>query len=70
MLPLNVLLEPSSVLSFAARLNLVLAKTLTLITVVLAKIITQSLSKENSIILMNAALLLDIGYLDLEILAL
>ena len=70
MLPLNVLLEPSSVLSCAARLNLVLAKTLTLITVVLAKIITQSLSKENSIILMNAALLLDIGYLDLEILAL
>ena len=70
MLPLNVLLEPSSVLSFAARLNLVLAKTLTLITVVLAKIITQSLSKENSIILMNAALLLNIGYLDLEILAL
>ena len=70
MLPLTVLPEPSSVLSFAARLNLVLAKTLTLITVVLAKIITQSLSKENSIILMNAALLLDIGYLDLEILAL
>jgi len=70
MLPLTVLPEPSSVLSFAARLNLVLAKTLTLITIVLVKIITQSLSKENSIILMNAALLLDIGYLDLEILAL
>lgn len=57
-------------LSFAAQLNLVLAKTLTLITVVLAKIITQSVSKENSIIFMNAASLLDIGYLDLEILAL
>ena len=70
MLPLTVLPEPSSVLSFAAQLNLVLAKTLTLITVVLAKIITQSVSKENSIIFMNAASLLDIGYLDLEILAL
>ena len=70
MLPLTVLPEPSSVLSFAAQLNLVLAKTLTLITVVLVKIITQSVSKENSIIFMNAASLLDIGYLDLEILAL
>ena len=70
MLPLTVLPEPSSALSFAAQLNLVLAKTLTLITVVLAKIITQSVSKENSIIFMNAASLLDIGYLDLEILAL
>jgi len=70
MLPLTVLPEPSSVLSFAAQLNLFLAKTLTLITVGLAKIITQSVSKENSIIFMNAASLLDIGYLDLEILAL
>ena len=70
MLPLTVLPEPSSVLYFAAQLNLFLAKTLTLITVGLAKIITQSVSKENSIIFMNAASLLDIGYLDLEILAL